>query len=88
MTKWAVFRLLLLIVPVRPFECRFSVGSSMYDLTALAGLHTATKENRTPPTTSEARVYIDLCGESGIPREDGVSDEDQVGATSGDQQTS
>lgn len=78
-SKWAVFALLFHALPVKPFECIFDVASASYDLTPLAGLRTTTKENQTPPTTSEARVTLELCGQSGIPKEDGVSDEDQVG---------
>ena len=74
----ALLALWVLQVPIRAFDCVFQVESASYDLSALAGLRTATKENQTPPTTSEAKVALDLCGGSGIPKEDGVSEEDQV----------
>jgi len=77
-TIWTVFSLWMLTVPVRSFDCAFELGPISYDLSPLAGVRTATKETQTPPTTSEARVTLDLCSKSGVPKEEGVSDEDQV----------
>lgn len=62
---------------VSAFSCEVSASGIEYDLRPLAGLRTAVRESDTPPTKSEARATLDLCGD-GMPREDGVADEDQV----------
>lgn len=46
------------------------------DLSKLTGAHEASMEMETPPTKNTARARFDLCGK--IPKEDGVSDDDQV----------
>ena len=69
---------ILFALPVHPFSCKFTDSSVDYDITPLAGLHQANKQTSTPPTTSEAVVLMDLCGDSGVSREDGIPDEDQV----------
>ncbi|WVO16713.1 hypothetical protein L204_104394 [Cryptococcus depauperatus] len=69
---------LLNILPlfVVAFDCSLTVSSIAYDISLLSGRRTASKDTSTPPTTSKAKVTMDLCS-SGIGREDGVSDEDQ-----------
>lgn len=62
---------------VSAFSCEVSASGIEYDLRPLAGPRTAVRESDTPPTKSEARATLDLCGD-GLPWEDGVADEDQV----------
>lgn len=76
---WPVLSILILAIPIDAFDCAFQASSIDYDLKPLGGLRTSSKENPTPPTTSEGKVFMDLCGENGIPKEDDVADEDQVG---------
>lgn len=52
-----------------------------FDLTPLAGLHEASKETSTPPTTQEARVQLNVCGDDSIPYNDDLAEEDQVRLT-------
>ncbi|ODN94851.1 hypothetical protein L198_04999 [Cryptococcus wingfieldii CBS 7118] len=59
------------------FDCALSPGSIPFDLHPLAGIRTASKQSDTPPTTSEAKVSLDLCNPEGLQREEGLSDEDQ-----------
>lgn len=49
-----------------------------FDLTPLAGLHEASKETKTPPTTQEARVAFSVCGDDSVPFDDKLAEEDQV----------
>lgn len=78
-SRWTAVVTLLLALPAHAaFECVFESNSIPYDLNPLGNLRTTTKENQTPPTTSEAKVMLELCGADGIPKEDGVADEDQV----------
>jgi hypothetical protein len=60
----------------RAFDCALTVSGIQYDLKPLGGLRTATHTSSTPPTSNEARVLMNLCGDIGS--EDGVSDEDKV----------
>jgi hypothetical protein len=66
-------------LPARAFDCALTVSGIQYDLKPLGGLRTATHTSSTPPTSNEARVLMNLCGDIGS--EDGVSDEDQVSHT-------
>jgi hypothetical protein len=78
-SRWTAVAALLLTLPAQAaFECVFMSNSIPYDLNPLGNLRTTTKENQTPPTTSEAKVLMELCGAEGIPKEEGVADEDQV----------
>jgi hypothetical protein len=63
-------------LPARAFDCALTVSGIQYDLKPLGGLRTATHTSSTPPTSNEARVLMNLCGDIGS--EDGVSDEDKV----------
>jgi hypothetical protein len=67
-------------LPARAFDCALTVSGIQYDLKPLGGLRTATHTSSTPPTSNEARVLMNLCGDIGS--EDGVSDEDKVGQIS------
>jgi hypothetical protein len=49
-----------------------------FDLEPLSGLHTASKQTETPPTTNEARVSMTLCGDDVLPIDDKIAEEDQV----------
>lgn len=64
---------------VAAFDCSITAFSISYDISPLAGLRTASKDSSTPPTTSEVKVSMNLCGGEGLGKEDGVADEDQVG---------
>ena len=70
--------LVLFAVSAHSFSCSVTDSSIDYDLSALSGLRVADKQSSTPPTTSEAKVMVELCKSGGIPKEDGVADEDQV----------
>ena len=61
---------------VQAFDCALTASGIQYDLKPLGGLHTATHTSSTPPTSNEARVLMNLCGNIG--GENGVSDEDKV----------
>jgi hypothetical protein len=63
-------------LPARAFDCALTVSGIQYDLKPLGGLRTATHTSSTPPTSNEAKVLMNLCGDIGS--EDGISDEDQV----------
>jgi hypothetical protein len=58
------------------FQCKTTLSSTSYDLTALAGVKEISKQTETPPTISEARVRLELCGD-GLELGDGA-EEDQV----------
>lgn len=49
-----------------------------YNLEPLSGLHTASKQTETPPTTNEARVSMTLCGDDVLAIDDKIAEEDQV----------
>jgi hypothetical protein len=66
-----------LALRVQAFDCALTASGIQYDLKPLGGLRTATHTSSTPPTSNEARVLMNLCGELG--GEDGVADEDKVG---------
>ena len=70
--------LVLLALPAQALMCDLTAGGQHYDLTPLGGLHQASTKTDSPPTVYEARATFDICSEDGIPREDGVADEDQV----------
>jgi hypothetical protein len=61
---------------VQAFDCAVTASGIQYDLKPLGGLRTATHTSSTPPTSNEAKVLMNLCGDIGS--EDGVSDEDRV----------
>lgn len=67
---------------IAAFDCSITASSISYDLSPLTGLRTASKDSSTPPTTSEAKVSMNLCAAEGLGKEDGVADEDQVGGMS------
>ncbi len=67
------------------FDCKLTIpsgdrskSSQYFDLTTLEGLRSALKETDTPPTKSEAKVTMALCGDDGIGSDDALSEEDQV----------
>lgn len=64
------------------FDCALTASGIQYDLKPLGGIRTATHTSSTPPTSNEARVLMNLCGDIGS--EDGVSDEDKVSLSSMD----
>ncbi|WWC95211.1 hypothetical protein V866_002069 [Kwoniella sp. B9012] len=68
---------ILLLPLVASFQCSLTASSIPYDLSPLRGLRQVSKDTPTPPTTSEAKVRMELCSPEGIGREDGVADEDQ-----------
>ncbi|WWC72168.1 uncharacterized protein I206_106128 [Kwoniella pini CBS 10737] len=68
---------IMLLPFVTPFSCSLTASSIPYDISPLAGLRQVSKDTPTPPTTTEARVKMDLCGPEGIGKEDGMADEDQ-----------
>ena len=70
---------LLLALPAFPFSCNVVANDIKYDLSPLSGPRSASRNTQTPPTTSEARVLMDLCSDQGIKKEEKVADEDQVG---------
>jgi hypothetical protein len=74
-TTIAVF-VAALALQVQAFDCALTASGIQYDLKPLGGLRTATHTSSTPPTSNEAKVLMNLCGDIGS--EDGVSDEDKV----------
>ncbi|XAO27439.1 hypothetical protein I312_106293 [Cryptococcus bacillisporus CA1280] len=62
---------------IAAFDCSLTASSISYDISPLTGLRTASKDSSTPPTTSEAKVSMNLCAAEGLGKEDGVADEDQ-----------
>ena len=74
---FTILRLLPLLSLAAAFECAFTANGVSYDLTPLGGVRSASSRTDTPPTQSEARLRMDLCGD-GVGREDGLADEDQV----------
>ena len=74
----SIFAIANFLAPTLAFDCVFQASGIDYDLKSLGGLRTTSKETSTPPTTSVAKVSLDICGENGLPWEDDVSDEDQV----------
>jgi hypothetical protein len=73
----AILRLLPLLSLAAAFECSFTANGVSYDLNPLGNVRTASSRTDTPPTQSEARLRMALCGD-GVGREDGLADEDQV----------
>lgn len=57
-------------------ECHVTVDSLKYDLSSLAGEHTAERSRNMPPTTITETVRFNLCGE--LSQLDGVNSDDQV----------
>lgn len=43
------------------FDCAFNIGSHHFNLVPLKGVHTASTTVKTPPTTENTTVFIDLC---------------------------
>ncbi|WVQ84562.1 hypothetical protein IAT38_006716 [Cryptococcus sp. DSM 104549] len=74
---------LLLSPLVTSFECSLTASSIPYDLSPLKGYRSAAKDTHTPPTTSEAKVELELCSPEGLKKEDGVADEDQASCPTG-----
>ncbi|WRT70075.1 uncharacterized protein IL334_007069 [Kwoniella shivajii] len=68
---------ILLLPLVTPFSCSLTASSIPYDLSPLKGIREDSKDTSTPPTTSEAKVRMELCDPDGIGKDDAVSDEDQ-----------
>ncbi|WWC91871.1 uncharacterized protein L201_006818 [Kwoniella dendrophila CBS 6074] len=68
---------IFLLPLVTPFSCSLTASSIPYDLSPLQGIREVSKDTATPPTTSEAKVKMELCEPDGIGKEDGVADEDQ-----------
>ncbi|GFZ50969.1 hypothetical protein JCM24511_08727 [Saitozyma sp. JCM 24511] len=67
----------LLCLPLAAaWTCDLTASSISYDLSPLSGLRRTGRDSSTPPSTSQARVELDLCGE-GIGVEEGVPEEDQ-----------
>ncbi|KIR59273.1 hypothetical protein I314_04788 [Cryptococcus bacillisporus CA1873] len=62
---------------IAAFDCSLTASSISYDISPLTGLRTASKDSSTPPTTSEAKVSMNLCAAEGLGKEDDVADEDQ-----------
>lgn len=74
--------LLLALPSALAWSCsEVGTDKGVLDLSPLAGAKVATTEMETPPTKNIARVRLDLCGT--LQKEDGVKDEDQVGAGAG-----
>ncbi|WWD19782.1 hypothetical protein CI109_104246 [Kwoniella shandongensis] len=69
--------LLLSLPSTYSFSCSLSPSSIPYDLSPLTGVRETSRVSETPPTTSEAKVFMELCKEGGLGKEDGLSDEDQ-----------
>lgn len=74
-TAWAAV-LSATIIPVLAFDCALTASGIKYDLKPLGGLRTTSHTSSTPPSSNEAKVLMNLCGEIG--NEDGVKDEDKV----------
>ncbi|WVW86329.1 hypothetical protein I302_108371 [Kwoniella bestiolae CBS 10118] len=68
---------ILLLPLVTAFSCSLTASSIPYDISPLSGLREVSKDTPTPPTTSEAKVRMELCNPEGIGKQDGVADEDQ-----------
>lgn len=69
---------------VTSFDCKPTIPSNdrsessrHFDLTALDGVRSSIKETDTPPTKSEAKVKMSLCGDDGIGNDDTLAEEDQ-----------
>ncbi|KAG6833934.1 hypothetical protein H0H87_007945 [Tephrocybe sp. NHM501043] len=58
-----------------PFDCRVAVEGVKFDLTSLAGEHTASQKRKTPPTTTLDLVRFDLCAE--LRKQEDVAEGDQ-----------
>lgn len=65
-----------------PPSCQVAVGTAKFDLSALSAVRTVELTRQTPPTETTDRVRMILCGgdDGGLPREDGVAEQDQVRA--------
>jgi hypothetical protein len=59
-----------------PFSCHIKANSLNFDLTKLAGEHTASRTRDTPPTTMLDSLRFDLCED--LKTLDGVAEGDQV----------
>ncbi|KAI0793182.1 autophagy-related protein 27 [Abortiporus biennis] len=59
----------------QPFNCTVSLNEMRYDLTALAGERTVSRERGTPPTKMRDAVRFNLCED--LKKQDDVADEDQ-----------
>ncbi|RXK41480.1 hypothetical protein M231_01188 [Tremella mesenterica] len=60
MFRWGL--IFLLAIQTQAFDCSLSINNVPYDLSPLSGLRESTKDASTPPTTSRAKVLMDLCG--------------------------
>jgi hypothetical protein len=74
-----LFTIALFAAVTHAFDCALTASSISYDLTSLSGLHTASITTETPPTSNEAKVYFNLCGNIG---DDEAEDQDKVGNVS------
>jgi hypothetical protein len=67
-----------------PLSCRLPSSTTKlansYDFSQLSSIQTIDSAKDTPPTKSISHVRMQLCGgdDAGLPKEDGVADEDQV----------
>ncbi|KAG6901133.1 hypothetical protein C0995_016691 [Termitomyces sp. Mi166 len=57
------------------FDCRVTSDGVKFDLTSLAGEHTASRKRETPPTSTADILRFDLCAE--LERQEGVAENDQ-----------
>ncbi|KAG6811536.1 hypothetical protein H0H92_006969 [Tricholoma furcatifolium] len=57
------------------FDCRVTVDGVKFDLTSVAGEHTASQKRATPPTSTVDLLRFDLCAE--LKRQDDVDEADQ-----------
>ena len=58
------------------FDCHITIGDNKYDLAALGGEHTVSRERDTPPTKFRDTVTFNLCED--LKKVDGVPDNEQV----------
>ncbi|KAI0682488.1 autophagy-related protein 27 [Cytidiella melzeri] len=57
------------------FDCHLTVGGFNFDLTALGGVHTVSRERDTPPTKFRDTVTFNLCED--LKKAEGISDKEQ-----------
>ncbi|WVR09557.1 hypothetical protein IAU60_006626 [Kwoniella sp. DSM 27419] len=74
---FAILATAVLLPITAAFSCSLTSSDIPYDLNALSGTKVLSKESQTPPTTSEAKVSMELCGNDGLGPEDGIPDEDK-----------
>ncbi|KAG6911143.1 hypothetical protein DXG01_003883 [Tephrocybe rancida] len=59
-----------------PFDCRVTVDGAKFDLTSLAGEHTASQKRETRPTSTIDLLRFDLCAE--LKKQEDVAEGDQT----------